>query len=60
MLGILETTETFKPRKTELVRTGFDPRLTSDALFVNDRDASAFTPIDECVFERIRSGRMRF
>lgn len=60
MLGILETTETFKPRKTELVRTGFDPRLTTDALFVNDRDASAFTPIDECVFERIRSGQMRF
>src|SRR5690348_4601613 len=33
----IETTGTFKPRKQDLVRTGFDPHAMSDALFVNDR-----------------------
>jgi fatty-acyl-CoA synthase len=59
LLNEIETTGTFKPKKHDLVRSGFDPALTTDALFVNDRDAGAFVPVDEFVFECIRSGRMR-
>jgi len=59
LLGEIETTGTFKPKKQELVRTGFDPNATTDALFVNDREAAAFVPLDAEAFERIRSGRLR-
>jgi len=41
------------------VRTGFDPNATTDALFVNDREAAAFVPLDAQAFERICSGRLR-
>jgi fatty-acyl-CoA synthase len=59
LLTEIETTTTFKPKKQDLARSGFDPSLTTDALFVNDRDAGAFVPLDASMFECIRSGRMR-
>ena len=59
VLGEIETTGTFKPKKYDLACQGFDPRLTTDALFVNDRRAGAFVPVDVSVFETIRRGRMR-
>ena len=59
LLGSIETTGTFKPRKADLARAGFDPRLTTDRLYVNDRQAGAFVPLDASVFESIRSGLMR-
>lgn len=55
----IETTGTFKPKKQDLVRTGFDPHATNDALFVNDRNAGAFVPVDAPLFDSIRSGRFR-
>ena len=59
LLGEIETTGTFKPKKQDLVRVGFDPSATTDRLFVNDREAGAFAPLDTAVFECIRSGRFR-
>lgn len=55
----METTGTFKPIKQELVRAGFDPSATTDALFVNDRQSGAFIPLDAAVFECICAGRFR-
>lgn len=55
----IEKTGTFKPQKQALVRIGFDPGATPDALFVHDRDAGGFIPLTGEVFARIRSGRMR-
>jgi fatty-acyl-CoA synthase len=55
----IETTSTFKPKKQDLVRIGFDPHATSDALFVNDRNAGAFVRVDAALFDSIRSGRFR-
>lgn len=55
----METTGTFKPRKQDLVRTGFNPNATTDALFVNDKHAGAFVPVDAALFDRLRSGRFR-
>lgn len=55
----LETTGTFKPKKQDLIRTGFDPHATSDALFVNDRNAGAFVRVGAALFDSIRSGRFR-
>jgi fatty-acyl-CoA synthase len=55
----IETTGTFKPKKQDLVSTGFDPHTTSDALFVNDRNAGAFVRVDAALFDSIRSGHLR-
>jgi fatty-acyl-CoA synthase len=59
LLSEIETTGTFKPKKHDLVRAAFNPSLTTDALFVNDREAGAFVPIDAAVFGCIHSGRLR-
>jgi fatty-acyl-CoA synthase len=59
LIQAIETTGTFKPKKQDLVRIGFDPHATSDALFVNDRTAGAFVRVDAALFDSIRSGRFR-
>jgi fatty-acyl-CoA synthase len=59
VLGAIETTGTFKPKKQDLVAAGFDPHRTTDPLFVHDREAGTFIPLDAAVLERIRSGRLR-
>jgi fatty-acyl-CoA synthase len=59
LIRAIETTETFKPKKQDLVRVGFDPNETTDPLFVNLRETDAFVPLDAGLFERIRSGRIR-
>jgi fatty-acyl-CoA synthase len=59
LIGEIETTGTFKPKKHDLVRAGVDPQATTDALFVNDRTTGAFVRIDAALFNDIRSGRFR-
>ena len=55
----LQTTATFKPQKHDLSRQGYDPVLTSDALYFDDRAAGRFVPLDAALHERIRSGDLR-
>jgi fatty-acyl-CoA synthase len=59
LLREIETTSTFKPKKQDLVRSGFDPSETDDALFVHDRDSGIFVSLDTALFERIQSGGFR-
>jgi fatty-acyl-CoA synthase len=59
MLREMETTGTFKPVKQDLVRAGFDPSATTDAIYVNDRQSGAFVPLDAALFECIQTGRFR-
>ncbi|HEY2379382.1 MAG TPA: long-chain-acyl-CoA synthetase [Gemmatimonadaceae bacterium] len=59
ILREIETTGTFKPRKLDLARVGFDPSMTADPLFVNDRESNKFIRLDGAVFERIRTGQFR-
>jgi fatty-acyl-CoA synthase len=56
----VETTGTFKYRKVDLVRQGFDPMNISDPLFVFDAEAGGYSPIDGEMFRRISEGYMRF
>ncbi|MGH0033280.1 MAG: long-chain-acyl-CoA synthetase [Myxococcota bacterium] len=51
-----EVTGTFKIRKVELVREGFDPSLVSDPLYVRDEKAGAYVPLTPEVFAEIASG----
>jgi fatty-acyl-CoA synthase len=59
LLPALETTGTFKPRKQELMRDGFDPARVSDPLYVDDSRAGAYGPLDPARHTEIIDGRVR-
>jgi fatty-acyl-CoA synthase len=53
----LDMTETFKQKKQELVREGFDPYVVSDPLFF--LDTGAYRPLDADAYARIADGSIR-
>ncbi len=55
----LESTGTFKPRKQDLVRAGFDPSQVDDPLYVDDPRANAYVPLDAALYTAICDGRHR-
>jgi fatty-acyl-CoA synthase len=55
----LDTTETFKQKKQELVREGFDPRRVTDPLFFKDPKSNTYRPIDADAYARILEGSIR-
>jgi fatty-acyl-CoA synthase len=59
ILSGIEITSTFKMKKQHLVREGFDPAATSDALYFNDRARQGFVRLDDALFERIHAGELR-
>jgi fatty-acyl-CoA synthase len=54
----IEVTATFKQRKSELIRQGFDPANTSDAIYFDDPDRQAFVPLDAALYRRICRGEI--
>lgn len=59
ILSQMEVTGTFKHRKIDLVREGFDPGRVSDRLFFRDPEKRCYVPLDASTFERIESGLIR-
>ncbi len=59
LLPALESTGTFKPRKQDLMRSGFDPAQVSDPLYVDDTRANAYVPLDAALYADIVGGRFR-
>ena len=59
ILGAMEITATFKHKKSDLARLGFDPALTDDAIYFNDAGRGAFVRLDPALYERIQRGAMR-
>ena len=59
ILGEIDVTSTFKPKKHDLVRDGYDPAAVSDLLYFYDRSRPGFVRLDEALFERIRGGQVR-
>ena len=57
--NVLDTTETFKLKKQELAREGFDPRLVTDPLFFKDPKSGAYRPVDADAYARIVDGAIR-
>ena len=55
----IETTATFKHKKHDLAREGFDPGRVADPLYVFDRAQDAYVALDRERFARITSGAMR-
>lgn len=58
--GSLETTGTFKHRKVELRREGYDLARTDDPILVLLPGEGAFTRLTSALHERIRGGDVRF
>jgi len=55
----LEITATFKHKKHDLAKEGFDPSRFADPLYVLDRAQDAYVALDRDRFARIESGAMR-
>jgi fatty-acyl-CoA synthase len=55
-----ELTGTFKYSKTELVRQGYDPAASDDALYFDFAEVDTFVPLDKELYERIQRGGIRF
>jgi fatty-acyl-CoA synthase len=55
----LDTTNTFKQKKQQLVREGFDSRLVTDPLFYLDAKSGSYRPIDADNYKRILNGSLR-
>jgi fatty-acyl-CoA synthase len=55
----IEVTATFKQKKIDLVKQGFDPSLVGDPIYVDDPAAKAFVRLDAALYERIRAGQVR-
>jgi fatty-acyl-CoA synthase len=55
----IDTTSTFKHKKNELAREGFDLTVVRDALFFDDPEQQAYVPLDAALYERIDAGKVR-
>jgi fatty-acyl-CoA synthase len=59
LLPELDVTATFKQKKFDLVREGFDPTRIADPLYFNDPETRAFVRLDKTLYDRIQSGQVR-
>jgi fatty-acyl-CoA synthase len=57
--GRIEVTGTFKHNKSELIRDGFDPAKTNDAIYFDDMSQRNFVPLDGALHDRITAGEIR-
>jgi len=54
-----ELTGTFKYSKSELVQQGFNPDLSSDAIYFDNPETQTLQPVNRALFDRIQSGQVR-
>jgi fatty-acyl-CoA synthase len=54
----IEVTSTFKYTKSDLVRQGYDPRATTDAIYFHDLEQEGFIRMDEALYKRIQAGQI--
>jgi fatty-acyl-CoA synthase len=55
----IDVTGTFKYSRTELVREGYDPSATADAIFFDDTEMQIFNRLDVALYRRIEAGSIR-
>jgi fatty-acyl-CoA synthase len=60
LVSSLDATETFKQKKQQLIRDGFDPQAVSDPLFFRDPASGAYRAFDAVSHARIAGGTLRF
>jgi fatty-acyl-CoA synthase len=59
IVSAIELTGTFKLRKQELARAGYDPARMSDALYIDDAAHGAYVRLDEALHQRLQAGKLR-
>jgi fatty-acyl-CoA synthase len=52
-------TATFKPKKQNLSREGYDPNVTADVIYFDDRVRQSFVKLDAVLYERLQNGNIR-
>jgi fatty-acyl-CoA synthase len=57
--GALDATETFKQRKQQLIREGFDPARVNDVLYFRDPASTTYRRLDAASFANIARGIVR-
>jgi fatty-acyl-CoA synthase len=55
----IETTTTFKQKKSELARQGCDPTMSFDRIYFDDPELRKFVPLEQTLFERIQTGQVK-
>lgn len=55
----METTATFKQKKAEAVREGFDPRVVADPILFDDPRVGGYVPLCEIRYAEVVSGAVR-
>jgi len=55
----IDVTGTFKQKKVDLVRQGFDPTGTTDPIYFNDPASQSFVRLDKDLYDRIQTGQVR-
>ncbi|WP_375157403.1 long-chain-acyl-CoA synthetase [Bradyrhizobium sp. RDT46] len=55
----IDATETFKQKKGDLLREGFDPAAIPDPLFMADSKSGAYVPLDAEAYAAILGGSIR-
>ncbi|MGE0230374.1 MAG: long-chain-acyl-CoA synthetase [Flavobacteriaceae bacterium] len=55
----IDATGTFKQRKVEIRKQGFDPSYSSDPLYFANPETGKFEPIDKALYQRISAGEFR-
>jgi fatty-acyl-CoA synthase len=59
LLPELDVTATFKQKKFDLVREGFDPSCVADPLYFSDADTRTFVRLTKALYDSIQSGEVR-
>jgi fatty-acyl-CoA synthase len=59
LLTALEATGTFKPRKQDLVKAGFDPTRIDDPIYFDDPRTQQYVPLDATLYAAISAGKVR-
>ena len=54
----MEVTSTFKHTKGDLVRQGYDPAATADAIYFNHPEQEAFVRLDPALYNLIQTGQI--
>ena len=55
----IDVTGTFKQKKVDLVKQGFDPSVIGDPIYFNDPQARGFVRLDPALYQRIQKGDVR-
>jgi fatty-acyl-CoA synthase len=55
----IDVTTTFKQKKMDLAKDGFDPGATGDPIYVNDPAIKAFVRLDRPLYDRIQAAQVR-